>query len=580
MRKVVVGVALALCFAPSARAATASTRILYMADWTGHTEVYALDPSGRQPVAQLTHWGGACPELPDRTLAAPISRQLAVSSDGRYVLARCDRVGWLMRANGESLRELTPGERFAWEGSASGTSTNRQWSPDRSKLAIERRDGLRIYDAKTKRTRLITRDLGFSPEPTEYAHDFLGFGLAWSPDSRRIAYVTGKQTVNGAGWSISSGDLMTATPAGTTRMVVSRDHADGGHILAVAWAKVPKGTRYAAADPVPRERVAPNGLLANGHVQRLAADASRVAFIACNRIVVWTPSTETVDTRGVSDRPGECLYNDLSGRYYLYDLALAGDRVAYLLSEGCMSIRITLYLQRLDAAPAQQEIRHSGGNCAGPFSTALGRMSGSGDLLVFGQWHEDQVEAPPDLVYPVTEARINRIDGASCPCPTIVSTLGPLYPADVDNGRVLAYGTKRTLLVDRNGEQLLSLATTPETAQLAGDDLVLLDRGSLRHYDVRAAALLHTWPLPDVPSGPTCGWLRCTPSQRLALADAARGLVAYVLDGQLHVLRLVDGADAIVGQAALARFMDTGLVYANGARLHLVPFASLPLVGF
>jgi hypothetical protein len=64
------------------------------------------------------------------------------------------------------------------------------------------------------------------------------------------------------------------------------------------------------------------------------------------------------------------------------------------------------------------------------------------------------------------------------------------------------------------------------------------------------------------------------------LDDAARGLAVYVLDGEIHVLRLIDGADRVVAKGTLARFLDAGLVYADGSTLRLVPFEQLPLRGF
>jgi len=77
----------------------------------------------------------------------------------------------------------------------------------------------------------------------------------------------------------------------------------------------------------------------------------------------------------------------------------------------------------------------------------------------------------------------------------------------------------------------------------------------------------------------------CTPGNRglgepdrwPSLQDAAQGLVSYVVDAHVHLLRLRDGADAVVGPGSLARFMNAGLVYADEARIHLAPFAQLPL---
>lgn len=71
------------------------------------------------------------------------------------------------------------------------------------------------------------------------------------------------------------------------------------------------------------------------------------------------------------------------------------------------------------------------------------------------------------------------------------------------------------------------------------------------------------------------------------LADAAAragrqrpGLVACVLDASVHLLRLADGADTTVAQGSSARFVDSGLVVADGRRLRLLAFERLPLRAF
>jgi hypothetical protein len=161
----------------------------------------------------------------------------------------------------------------------------------------------------------------------------------------------------------------------------------------------------------------------------------------------------------------------------------------------------------------------------------------------------------------------------------VVESPGPLYPADVNEGRIVAYGTNETVLLDRNGNRLLSLPVSPLAAQLAGTDLVLLMPGQLRDYDTRSGALLHTWPMPAVPSGPECALRYCS-NPDLALNDAARGLVAYTLNDQVHVLRLADGTDRTVATGFDPRFMDDGLVYANNARINLVLYDQLPLLAF
>ena len=57
----------------------------------------------------------------------------------------------------------------------------------------------------------------------------------------------------------------------------------------------------------------------------------------------------------------------------------------------------------------------------------------------------------------------------------------------------------------------------------------------------------------------------------------------YLLDGRVHLLRLADGADAVVATGTAARFGATRLFYAYEAaapwkgRVRFVPFDQLPL---
>ena len=73
------------------------------------------------------------------------------------------------------------------------------------------------------------------------------------------------------------------------------------------------------------------------------------------------------------------------------------------------------------------------------------------------------------------------------------------------------------------------------------------------------------------------------PTIKLQLLDAKRGLVAYVLNGKLHLLRLRDGVNKVVANATDARFGDNGLYYAFTAaapwvsRIRFVRWASLPV---
>jgi hypothetical protein len=127
---------------------------------------------------------------------------------------------------------------------------------------------------------------------------------------------------------------------------------------------------------------------------------------------------------------------------------------------------------------------------------------------------------------------------------------------------------------------LLSLPVPTLAAQLSGSNLALATGGALRVYDAPTGALRATWPLPAQPAGHDCdlfGDPSCLHPAPLTLGGSSHGLAAYVVDGQVHLLRLADGADRVVGPGTLPRFMDAGLVYADGARIRLVPYDRLPL---
>src|SRR5262249_38682300 len=233
-----------------------------------------------------------------------------------------------------------------------------------------------------------------------------------------------------------------------------------------------------------------------------------------------------------------------------------------------------------------------------------GDILGAGPLLVFSTWAYCDEVAPvtcPGLGYGqgptlATQAlwRVReppwagecpriRSDATGGRCERLRVEPGPLRPLDADAGRIVVSGDNATLVLDPDGHQLLSLPLSTQAAQLAGPDLVLLVRGALRDYDVTTGALLHTWPLPDISSGGFCGvpLLLCG-SPRLRLEDAANGLVAYVLDGQIHLMRFGDGRDVIPHGGTIARFGTGGLFYtyqASGTwagRIRFVPFDQLP----
>jgi hypothetical protein len=499
-----------------------------------------------------------------RVLGRSEGAHMAVSRDGRWIATTFPGTAQPVRVIHVGAHRVTQTE--------AGLGTSVAWSDDSRRLAIEGPDGIRVFDVWTDETRWLKRNVGFdvfgeAPE---------GLGMAWAPDGRSLAYIVGSVDPQVFG-GVVNGNLTLVTLAGKTRTVVAEARSYGGRMISVAWARTP-ARRYRRPEPEPAQRVTSDSALADGPIAKLAADGTHVAFVTCNEVFVWTPSAQTVElAEQAIGPPTFCFYRI---NYEVYDVALADDRLVYATSDGCNSIQIALHLEKLSPPPTANEIPiESGlGNCGAPFHPAFGELAASGGLLVYGKWWEtsDIPVLPP---FTTTREEIHRVDGEGCPCPVIASTPGPLFVADVDQDRVVAYGTNATLLLDRDGHELLSLAVSPLAAQLAGPDLVLLLHGQLRDYDARSGDLLHTWPLPEVASGPECAWRTCS-DERLVLHDAAQGLVVYTLDGQVHLLRLADGADMPFAAGTTACFTDIGLVYADGARIRLVPFGRLPLRAF
>jgi Tol biopolymer transport system component len=439
------------------------------------------------------------------------------------------------------------------------------WSPTGGALAVATADrGLVLFDARTGTSRALGDD---------------AVDVAWAPSGREIAYVldTSSRLLD------HRSDLRVATVGGAIRTLVPAAGTYGGRICCVAWTRPPRGTSYRPAAPRSLAAVSGDGLVAGAPVTRLAADGDRVAYVSCGHVFVWTPATGEVEQA----EPQASLSPNCSSSTYFTStvpggLALAGDRIAYVWSGGGNTIVWWLGGVSL---PARSPGFTLGTGMATRGSALLPQQgslvswpTGSGDLLVYSTWTE--VREPAPIERRTTRQAILRVGAGGCPCPEIASSPGPLVPYDVDAGRVVAGGDNATVVYDANGAELLVVPVSPLAAQLDGSDLVVLRRGELRAYDAATGALRHVWSVPDVPSGAECERLGCSQAPRLVLADAARGLVAYVLDGTVHLLRLADGADATVAPASTARFVGSGLVVADGPRLRLLGFERLPLRAF
>ena len=532
---------------------------------------------------------------------APDSRRLAYSAaDGVHVLNRivdprsAFQLHW--SPDGKTLAFVTAGGLTLLRGShervlVSSTPPSFAWSPDGRRIAYGMPEGIYFVGTASGRTRLVYRvqatgplpptplELAFAPNGRRLAFTvgaeirildtrtlrartlrLQGHDLAWSPDGWSLLYVEGAESSNAD--AITTGDVKTVTPSGRVRTVVSASQPYGGQIVSAAWTTPARGVRYRAPQQV-------DGVFAGGPVQELAADGGRVAFIACGGVSAWTPATGDLVT---VESPGECRASFSRG--HVYSLGLAGDRVAWVEKGWGLCFYWTAREATLGASPIDLG---TGTGCLGdPPPAGLGTTVGSGSLLVLSAWRLHFSTGPPI----VDEQSVERVDPGGCPCPVLSSSPGPYTPLDVDAGRIVVSGQNKTRILAADGSILLSLPVPTLAAQLSGTDLVLAAGGELRVYDAVTGALRSAWLLPAQPAGHDCdlfGDPSCRQPARLTLGDVAHGLAAYVLDGQVHLLRLADGADRVVGFGTLARFTDSGLALADGARIRLVPYEQLPL---
>jgi WD40-like Beta Propeller Repeat len=515
---------------------------------------FAWSPNGRWIALERTTSGPSTASLelvrPDGTGVRRFSGgyvlDLAWSRDGRFLLVR--------GSGGLSVIEVVTGTTTTIL--TGGPSSS--WSRRGSRLAFDGPQGLSVFDATTGESHLISSD---------HARE-----LAWRPDDRAVAYVEARSL-----WPYETGDLRIATTSGHVATLVASSGPYGGRISSIAWATPVGRLRYRAAPVRTVAQTAEAELVAPWPVERIAADGQRVAYVSCGHVFVWTPSRRDV----VQAEPAASLTPLCGGGYLVYDLALAGGRVAFGARVGNAGQTWALFQHALAARQTQELARVYGANGCGNGSGGLGNLAGSGDLLVFSRWED--VRRPADTpCAEIVRQDVHRLDSAGCPCPLLATSPGPLLPADVSDERVAVVGRNATLVLDRTGTEIAAAPVPALTAQLDGSSLVLLLPGELREYHAETGVLRHAWTMPKVPSGGECGNphpLGCDRPQ-LVLEDVAQGLAAYVHDGQVHLLRLSDGAHAVVAMGRLARFMDDGLVYVDGARVRLLSFAQLPVRGF
>jgi len=356
----------------------------------------------------------------------------------------------------------------------------------------------------------------------------------------------------------------------------------------------PAGTAAA-----PLVQVNPKELRLSQPLVALAAEGGRAAFAFCNQLVgVWRPGATGITRLGPV---AQWTCPPPRGLERIFSLALAGDRVAWSAESGGNTVTNLLFLVVLGQPQTFTLAADTAYCCRGldPDRERMGDVYGDGSFIAFSsRVNCGDLGAPvcpvgmPRALLSQTVWRLRRPPlqaqcvGKPGPCVQLATRNDVLQPLSVDAGRVALRRATGALEIRKPGgglvRQFPGLAGLTRGAELMGPRLVVLVPGRLREYALATGTLRRTRTLPNVPSGGVCGMPPC-PTVTLQLVDAARGLVAYILSGKLHLLRLRDGRDRMVATATDARFGDTGLFYAYAApapwvsRIRFVRWSALPV---
>jgi hypothetical protein len=349
----------------------------------------------------------------------------------------------------------------------------------------------------------------------------------------------------------------------------------------------------------PLVQINPNELRLSQALVALAADADHAAFAFCNQLVgLWRPGATTITQLGPVNQ-WSCP--PPRGLERVFSLALTGDRTAWAASAGGNIVTNLLFLVT-SSNPHSITIAAETDNCCrgvDPDLNRVGDVYGDGGFIAFSsrvKCNDHGAPACASGTHPTllnqTVWRLRRPPfqapclGKPGPCSQLLTQTNVLRPLSIDSGRIVLQLANGSLIVRKSTGALVhqfpGLAGQSRGAELMGNRLLVLIQGKLLVYSLPAGNQVGTRPLPNVSSAGVCGLPPC-PTATLQLVDASRGLVAYILSGKLHLLRIRDGRDRIVAAATDSRFGDKGLFYSYNAtgpwpsRIRFVRWAALPM---
>jgi WD40 repeat protein len=302
-------------------------------------------------------------------------------------------------------------------------------------------------------------------------------------------------------------------------------------------------------------------------VGALAVDGNRVAYDldarnttksrAVNKVLVWNVRTgKTIKVSGKKTGVGDGTSTGAG----VFQLAIAGSRVAWLLNEGG-NLEATDYLFTSSVTqPKERQVasalRSGDGGCSGRDPTGctgawLGGLVGSGTTIALNRWTTDAVgHMGSGGLYTVTGTQTKSI-ATGTDTVSAVSEDGGREAVLRSDGSVAVYAKSGSVQATVNPPSALGVA-------LSGKNLVVLSKGrTLELYDARTGSLQKTLSSHGK-GGP----------QNL---DVQGNVATYTSNSSVRAVNLSSGKDRIVGtlgnRIAFARIDSAGLAYAaNGTR--------------
>jgi WD40 repeat protein len=302
-------------------------------------------------------------------------------------------------------------------------------------------------------------------------------------------------------------------------------------------------------------------------VGALAVDGDRVAYdlssrdaagsSAVNKVLVWNVRTgKTIKVSGKKT----AVADDTGTGAGVFQLAIAGSRVAWLVNEGG-NLEATDYLFTSSVTqPKERQVasalRSGDGGCSGREPTGctgawLGGLVGSGTTIALNRWTTDAVgHMGSGGLYAVNGTQTKSI-ASGTDTVSAVSEDGGREAVLRSDGSVAVYAKSGSVQTTVNPPSALGVA-------LSGKNLVVLSKGrKLELYDAHTGSLRKTLSTHGK-GGP----------QNL---DVQGNIATYASNSSVHAVNLSSGKDRTVGtlgnRIAFARIDSAGLAYAaNGTR--------------